>query len=361
MEDAVDHLVSEADEGRPGFISTYSFPRGHSKKRRIPKVDTIFVDFDIQGDQYKPDEGLDSEMYWEIEMSDLLVRIRAFAQRLVDEGEAKYWRASLSGHKGVHLFLDFPAIDPANGSFIQFKTGLRDYADTMMESLDEMLGGIHLTDWVDVVSADLGRLLRQPNTPHTGVAYTDELKYCVPVSVEELAEIKVDDYKRLTDAPRSPPPASHRTESESAGQKVSQAIRTAKSGGRGDLQQPASSYNSARIDEYREKANDKIEVEDLKLLYSDKPFVWKFRERDDAYEYGTQSRTMEMFIMLDFIYDTNAPVDVIVDFFRPIPGFDETYTREMVKDLIARDYKPMSISTLRDKAPEFYDGSDIYT
>jgi DNA primase large subunit len=74
-----------------------------------------------------------------------------------------------------------------------------------------------------------------------------------------------------------------------------------------------------------------------------------------------QSRVMEMFIMLDLTIDRKVPIEVIVDFFRPIPGFDEEYTREMVKDLIARDYDRMAFSTLENRAPEFYDGSDIYT
>jgi hypothetical protein len=293
VDETVSHLASEARASRPGFVSTYSFPRGHSKDGNIPKVDTIFVDFDIQGEQYDPSNGKDSEMYWEIEMSDLLIRVRNLAQKLVDSGDADHWRASLSGHKGVHLFLDFPAIDPDVGSFVQFKTGLRDYADNMIQSLDEMSGGISLDKWVDVVSADLGRLLRQPNTPHPGVEYTDDVKYCVPVSIEELAEINVKKYKELTDAPRAPPPACQRNESEDAGYKVKQAIRGSKEESlSGGSISHSSSYDTSKIEAYQEQSNDRIDVEDIKLLTTDKPFIWKFRQRDDAYQYGEQSRVM---------------------------------------------------------------------
>jgi hypothetical protein len=197
-------------------------------------------------------------------------------------------------------------------------------------------------------------LLRQPNTPHPGVEYTDDVKYCVPVSIEELADMDVEKYKELTDKPRSPPPACQRNESEEAGYKVEQAIRGAKGAtvSNGSLS-ASSSYDSSKIQAYQEQSNDRIDVEDIKLLTTDKPFIWKFRQRDDAYQYGEQSRVMEMFIMLDLTIDRKVPIEVIVDFFRPIPGFDEEYTREMVKDLIARDYKRMAFSTLENRAPEF--------
>ena len=362
-QEALDILKDGTSNGKPGFVSTYSFPRGHSKGGNIPKVDTIFVDFDIRGERYEPDEGRDRKMDWEHEMSDLLVRTRTVAKKLIEEGQDEHWRASLSGHKGVHLFLDFDPIDPANGSFLEFKMGLNEYAESVIGTLNEMCGGISLTKWVDVVSSDLGRLLRMPNTPHPGVEYTDETKYCVPVSIEELAEIDVDRYKELTDEPRSPPPASQRNPSEEASHKITEAISNSEgqfSDGDSSKQYTPSSYDASKIEEYKENSNDKIEIDDLKLLMRDKPFVWEFRERDDAYEHGEESRAMEMFAMLDLIYLYDVPIDVIVDFFRPIPGFDEHYPREMVKDLIARDYSPMAISTLESKAPTFYDGSDIY-
>jgi hypothetical protein len=41
--------------------------------------------------------------------------------------------------------------------------------------------------------------------------------------------------------------------------------------------------------------------------------------------------------------------------------FTAELARFNISKLIARDYKPMTIDTLREKAPKFYDGSDIYT
>jgi hypothetical protein len=108
------------------------------------------------------------------------------------------------------------------------------------------------------------------------------------------------------------------------------------------------------VERYKEESNDKIEVEHLKLLSSDKPFVWEFRQREDAFQHGNESRTMELFIMLDFINLHQVPIDTIVEFFRPIPGFDEQYTRNTVEDLIARDYELMRMETVREKASEFY-------
>lgn len=356
----INNLETQAENGNPGFVSAYAFPRGHSKYNNIPEVDTLFVDFDIEGKRYVPDEGMSKKKDWEMEMSSLLTRVRMFSRKLVEEGEAKHWRAALSGHKGIHLFLDFPAIDPESGEFSQFKIGLNEYANTVTESLDEIAGGIGIEEWVDVISADLGRLVRHPNTPHHGVAYTDEVRYCVPVSIEELAEINVEKYIELTSQPRSIPDQCKRNPSEEAGKKVTVTIEEA-SGLKSESQLPGAEYDHSKIQNYEQASNDDIEVEDLKLLTNDKPFVWKFRERDDAYQHGKESRVMELFIMLDFINLYSVPIETIVDFFRPIPGFREDYTRLMVKDVIARDYSPMKMETLKSEAPTFYDGSDKYT
>lgn len=351
LPELVDSLNYAENKGEPGFVSAYSFPNGHSKGGNIPKVDTLFVDFDIEGKWYDGDRK-----GWRLDLSALLTRVRKFTKSLVEAGAHHHWRAALSGHKGIHLFLDFPPIDPNVGSFNQFKTGLNDYADAVTENLDEIAGGIDLNKWVDVVSADLGRLVRHPNTRHFGVKYTDEPRYCVPVSIKELTAVNVDRYEELTKEPRLVPEDCRRNPSEEAGSKVIQFIRRAGMGeGTSDsLSAPNSTHNRQRVEEYKKESNDDIEVEDLKLLTSDKPFVWEFRQREDAFQHGDESRTMELFIILDIINLHQAPIDVIVDFFRPIPGFDERYTRNTVEDLIARDYDLMRMETVRTKASEFY-------
>jgi hypothetical protein len=344
------NLKRAAEAGQPGFVSTYSFPNGHSRSGNLPKIDTIFVDFDIQGERYRPEEGRARETDWEIEMSDLLVRVRRLAEALVGKDQAKYWRASLSGHKGIHLFLDFPPLDPDIATFGEFKKGLNEYADVMVESLDEAAGGIGIEEWVDVNSADLGRLVRMPNTPHHGVEYTDRTRYCVPVTIEELAEIDVERYKRLTSNPRSL--SCERVPSETAGEKVRQTILDTETRSTSSLSTP-SSYNTSRVKEYKENSDNRVTMEVLKFMTRDKPFMWEWRERDDAFRHGQQSRVMELFVMLECMHH-NTPIDVIVDFLRPIPGFREDYTRELVKDLISRDYNRMSLRKVRQEAPEFY-------
>jgi hypothetical protein len=351
---AVGNLKDAAESGNPGFVSTYSFPRGHSRDGNLPKIDTIFVDFDIEGERYRPDEGWARQADWEMEMSDLLVRVRRLAGALLAEDQAKYWRTSLSGHKGIHLFLDFPPLDPDLAPFQQFKRGLDDYAEVMVESLDEAAGGIGIQEWVDVNSADLGRLVRMPNTPHHGVAYTDETRYCVPVTIEELSEVDVEDYKRLTASPRSC--CLNRLPSESAGGKIRQAVLDAETRSTSSLS-TVSSYSPALVSKYRENSNDEMTMDTLKLCTRDKPFIWSFRDREDAFSHGDESRTMELFIVLEFMAH-QVPVDLIVEFFRPIPGFREEYTRELVKDLISRSYGRMSLSKVKRQAPEFYEETE---
>jgi hypothetical protein len=230
---------------------------------------------------------------------------------------------------------------------------LNAYADTVTENLDEIAGGISLDRWVDVVSADLGRLVRHPNTRHFGVEYTDEPRYCVPVSVKELTAIDPDRYEELTSRRRQVPDDCRRNPSEEAGEKVTFSIQNAAMSG-GTRSGGGSIYDSSRIRRYKSRANDAIDVEKLKLLTSNKLYIWEFREREDAFQHGNESRVMEMFIILDLVNKYQPPIDVIVDFFRPIPGFDENYTKWLVRDYIARDYGLMRMDTLADRAPTFY-------
>lgn len=335
-------LEAASDNGMPGYYSVYSYPRGHSKDGHIPAVDCLFIDLDITNDHYDPDAGRTNEEFWRTDMSALLARSRMIARAIEEADRAEHFRAALSGHKGIHLYLDFPEVAPANGTQAQFKNGLSAYAGDVMDWLDDLAGGTDIQRWVDVDASDLGRLARHPNTRHHGVEYTDGERWCVPVTVAELAELKVDDYVRLTRRPRPPP--DERVPSQRAHDRVVQYIReagdtvTARSGRAGRTKRKRSA-----LKEYREETqNDDIELEDITFLTTNKPCIMAFRERDDAYQYGKQSRQMELSIM-GRLLDHEVPLDVIHEFFEPIPGYREgsvgekNTTTDMLADLLARN------------------------
>ena len=360
-------LEETLDGSNPGYYSVYAFPRGHSSDGYVPEVDTIFIDLDITKDHYDPDEGRTSYEAWRTDMSALLARARMLARALIENGQAQHFRVALSGHKGIHLYFDLDPIPPENGDIGQFKNGLGAYGRQMMATLDDLAGGLSIDRWVDVDASDLSRLARHPNTRHHGVAYTDEPRWCVPVTIEELATMDVDEYVRLTSSPRALPDGYERVPSKAATAKVEQYIRNASSNGRpsGSGAQKTKAARQA-LEDYREDVqNDDITLDDVLFLVKNKPCFAAFRERDDAYQYGKQSRMMELSIM-GRLLEQRAPIEVIHEFFEPIPGYDEQFTNDILGDLLARDneygeFRCVTIcggcdddgKTVEGKAPEF--------
>lgn len=348
--------LNEASEmGMPGFYSVYSFPRGHSRDGKIPKVDCIFIDLDIEGDSYDPKEDATDFGDWKREMSALLARVRMIASTIIDNEEEQHFRATLSGHKGLHLYLDFPTVAVENGDFHQFKNGLKSYGKQVMEWLDATAGGLSIERWVDVDASDLGRLARYPNTIHHGASYDDTTRWCVPVTMEELAELKVDHYLKLTRNPRWPDGYT-RTPSKDAGNKVVQAIRTA-SKSRSSTSQHSSQFDPGEIKRYENEANGDIELEDIAFLTANKPCIQAFRERDDAFNQGNASHTMEISIIARLV-ELGVPRDVIHEFFEDIPGYREDYTDAQITKIVGRQYEEFNCENIANRAPSFCLGND---
>ncbi|MFC6953729.1 hypothetical protein [Halorubellus litoreus] len=350
-DELVDALVA-VNGKNAGFVSVYSFPRGHSRDRNIPEVNTLMFDLDVpDAKEYRPGDVA----AWRRDQSNLLARVRMIARFLIDAGADQYWRGSLSGFKGVHLYLDFPAINPDEGSYNQFKAGLGRYADEFLAFLESETS-VSIRDWVDVDSSDLGRLTRHPNTVHTGAtAFFNDERYCVPVSLRELATITPDEYEKLTSEPRPLPDEYHRVESERAGQIITQYVRTASVGGSSG-RPSMSSTRTLSLNEYEnEVANHKIKTkEDVAFVTAHKPCVFAYFERDgDQFEYGHASHKFEVFV-IDELVDAHVPVEVIVDLFREIPGFNEDETRSRIADVIAANWaRRFNCETIWAEAPMF--------
>lgn len=343
-------LEDASSNGMPGYYSVYSFPRGHSRDGNIPKVDCIFIDLDVEGNHYDPKHGSTSFHDWEMDMSALLARARMIASAILDAGEEHHFRVVLSGHKGLHIYLDFSEIHPANGDFEQFKNGLKSYGEEVVKWLDELAGGVDIAPWVDVDASDLGRLARFPNTIHHEAKYDDKTRWCVPITVEELAELHVEDYLELTSEPRWID-GYERNPSETAKDKVVQFIRTASSSQRKNHKQGVT-YNPSAVKNYEEQANDNITLEDIPFLTSNKPCIEAFRKRDDAFSQGNASHLMEISI-IGRLVDMDVPRNVIHQFFAEIPGYSESVTDEQIDKVIGREYSEFNCENITQRAPQF--------
>jgi hypothetical protein len=365
--DLCDALRGASDAGMPGYYSVYSFPRGHSKNDNIPKVDCIFIDLDIEGDEYDPDEDSDdydvSFQAWRRDMTALLARARMLGDAIIESEVTEAFRVVLSGHKGLHLYLDFPTISPVNGTFREFKAGLKGYGESVMSWLDSAAGGVNIGPWVDVDASDLGRLARHPNTIHHGAKYDTETRWCVPITVEELSELTIQQYLDLTSGPRLP--ASYRRQpSESAGDKVVQAIRNATTGGQRSAG-AASSYSERKVQEYDEGEqgarydnsdqfvrNDDIEVSDIEFLTANYPCIAAFVNRDDAYDHDNESHLMEINV-IGKLAELGVPREVMHEYLSEIPGYSEEKTDEQIDTVLGRTHRSFNCETIADRAPRF--------
>lgn len=335
----VSSLSNAAANGGPGFVSAYSFPNGHSKDGNIPKVDTLFLDLDIPKNEgvYHPGQGGTKEE-WMQDMSKLLVRAKLVARTILDAELEDHVRVTLSGHKGIHIYIDFEAVSNDLGSIDQYKNGLASYANQMLDFFAKD-GAQDIHKWVDVTSDDLGRLARHPNTPHHGAKHVDRTPYCVASSVKELATMTPSLYLAAIMQPR-PPIGSGRNPSAKAHSVVEQNIEKSDSSTSRSITKSKHRDEDA-LNEYKQQSNDSIDLETVEeLLVKNKPCIMAWRERDDAYDYGQHSRDMEINVIKK-LAKHDVPIDVIVDFFRPIPGFDEEYSINLIEDIIAR-YHPSS-------------------
>lgn len=339
---------AERSENNAPFISTYSFPRGHSSDGYIPRVDRLFIDLDVP----------DRKSKWEIAMSRLLVRVRKIAKVILETENSGAWQAALSGHKGVHLDVCFPPVSEANGEQAQFKAGLEDYASSIVEALVEVTGIDDIEKYVDISSADLARMRRVPNTIHAGATERfGEPRYCVPVTLEELANITPADYIALTKSRRRVTDTMQPSPSRRAHDRVTVAVRTASSSSTRSVGE--SVYDEEIIEDYKERSNSAVGVDDLAFMFTDRPCIETFIERDDAFEHGSASHLMEMKVITEMI-NREVPIETMVDYFSQHNDFDEAYTKNRIHQYIGRQYSPVACETIWDKADEFCIGSDCY-
>jgi len=126
--------------------------------------------------------------------------------------------------------VDFPAIDVREGSAGQFRKGVEKYTNDLLNVIQSETGLTNLDDYVDVMSGeDFARMTRLPNTVHEGATKRfGETRFCVPISIQELAEIRVDEYVALTQRPRRLPDECRRLNSTKASTVLTQYVQCVK-------------------------------------------------------------------------------------------------------------------------------------
>lgn len=354
-EQVAEYLTGDRiDRDNHPHISVYGFPDGHPKDGNVPVVDTFFIDFDIpDSGEYR---GSDPDpQAWYRDMSALLTRVRAVAKLLVREGRGQNFRAALSGHKGVHLFLDFESIDIPDATVGQYQNGMMNYLSELIAYLEKETG-MSLEKWLDVDSSDLSKLCRLPNTVHPGASHAfGENRYCVPVSLKELSTIKPSDYVKLTRNPRMIDESYSRNPSTTANEVLTQYILDSASSNRGPSR--TADRNARSIEEYEQEANDDIELSDIQFLTSNKPCVWEFHKRDDKFNHGGASHAMELNVIAHLV-NKKVPIDVILEFFDTVPDYEEGVTLERIQTVLQRDYNEFSCETIWQKADSFCLGDD---
>ena len=343
----VDAIKGEA----PGYVSVYSFPQGHTSndEENIPLIDTLMFDLDFEGEKGA------SNADWARDMSALLVRTRMVAKALIDIDRDQYWRASLSGHKGIHLYLDFPAINRNEGTAYQFRTGVKNYTENLIQTLKDETGLSNLDEYIDVLSGkDFARLTRLPNTVHDGASDRfGETRFCVPVSIAELSEITTTEYINLTRRPRKVPESCRRIPNQRVHDILVKEIRIATDSAVLSNKYSAGTRDEGRVKQYEDEiSNEAVDLDRLKLYL--RKCCWEFHDRDDRFSHGHQSHLMELNCIAEMV-DNNTPIDTMVEFFSVDEDFNETYTRDKIRQVIAYSYSPFKDEKLRKSASTFFE------
>ncbi len=348
------HNIKKYEKDYPGYVSVYSFPWGHPTNdgQNIPLIDTLMIDFDVDKTKFTSDGEIQRHKY-ALHMKKLLDRLNAVAEALEEAGKDDYFRWSLSGFKGAHLYLDFPAISFSAGSPAQFRNGMESFTDIVVERLIEVSGYDDLEEFIDVSSGwDLARLTRLPNTIHEKAtkAFQEE-RYCIPVTNEEMKQIGVEHYVKMTRNPRRVPEGAKRTEQERSAKIIRNNIRNA-SVDTHTSTGTVSVKDEQKYKEYRKQANRDIELEDLKMLLRRKPCIWRFRENDQMFSEGVASHNMEMQAILAMASVGTHPV-VMHEFFASSPDYDYETTHKRIKEVLSRDYQQFNCSKILETAEQF--------
>lgn len=190
---------------RDSFISVYSFPEyQHPKEGGNPPVSTIFIDLDLESHEFSElrnrwengDKTVLNQMLT-LRMT-LLAEVQKQAKALVSNLKMQgiHPRILLSGFKGVHVFVDFPAVQFSSKDVAKY---------VIAKFLDRVKAGVTNANIVfdTTVIGDLSRLCRIPNTLNIkATKLLGRPQYAVPITVDELMNLVPETYDQFCSSPR---------------------------------------------------------------------------------------------------------------------------------------------------------------
>jgi hypothetical protein len=212
VENALDLLRNAAGSDKEKgdcYVSVYAFPgHQHPKDGGNPPISTIFIDLDIETDEFNK-----LKKRWENEKDNaVLEELRSLRLKLMDDvlkqakAVVEYLksleiepRILLSGGKGVHIFIDFPSVEFSSPQTA--KDIIRKFLEQIAEEAGKKSGVKIVFD--PTVIGDLSRLCRIPNTHNSkATKILGHDQYAVPVTPEELMNLTSTEYDKLCSAIR---------------------------------------------------------------------------------------------------------------------------------------------------------------
>ena len=315
------------------FTSVYSFPNHeHPSEGGNPPIDTLFMDLDVESERFS-----ELRRVWESGSSAVLPELLALRMNLLNEvlQQARtlvgylrkhgiYPRVLLSGFKGAHVFIDFPAIQ-----FSSVGTA-KQVLSKLVEELKAETGVI----FDPAVVGDVSRLCRIPNTQHFDASkLLGRPQFAVPVTVEELTSLTAENYDHLCSAPRFIPTS--RKESNEVLVMLSRIEQDM------DLDEVAVSPKGSvrdpeRLEAYERECTEEILAgEDFDNL-NIRPCFKKVRREKISLE-GGNGHMMRIGAVME-LATQNLSIASIVRWFDFCNDYDPRITETAVKGLISRGY-----------------------
>lgn len=313
------------------YVTVFGCPEGHPSDGHIPMVDCLWFDFDV-------DKGADD---WAAEIEPLLDALSQVASSLVSDKREEYWRVVLSGHRGVHLYLDFESIE-LDVPKAAYERGLKKVHESVVDSLDE-LTVFPLRDYFDKDGSNLSALVRVPNTLHPGATERfEEPRFAVPVDMDELIALTPERYAELVSAPRLVDSWT-RTPSPFARTNVLAAIQEADRNMDENLDTVYSRDNPIGVSNAKEWYEENWQTKDFGRVLDDEnrwrfdkwPCLLAWPDRDDQFDYRRESHNMEFWVMARLI-QYRVPYERIVEYIKDMehPRYSRWKTTKMLDNLI---------------------------